>query len=195
MPTSCSSWSQHRAASAGRPCTSQSTASPPSLLPLFSRCCCWMFSCMPASLGTLTRYSAVVGGIRCTLACEQATGLYTYTAEVSSVAPCMLPEAYHALKVACLLRAQRHSLCMFSVAKPSLLVRPGGPCLSKWDTHVSISAVLPQVLPSDVGQRQPFYFFLQPSYWRPNQLGKEAHAGEDPESPLMSSSGMSSCLA
>lgn len=46
-----------------------------------------------------------------------------------------------------------------------------------------------QVLPSDVGQRQPFYFLLQPSYWRPNQVGKGSDPGEDPESPLMSSSG------
>ena len=72
MPTSCSSWSRHRAASAGRRCTCQSTASPPSAQPLSSRCCCWTLSCTPASLGTLTRYGGVVVGMGCTCACEQA---------------------------------------------------------------------------------------------------------------------------
>ena len=49
-----------------------------------------------------------------------------------------------------------------------------------------------QVLPSDVGQRQPFYFFLQPSYWQPPQVGKGVYPAEDPESPLMNSSGKGS---
>lgn len=51
--------------------------------------------------------------------------------------------------------------------------------------------MLVQVMPSDIGQRQPFYFFLQPSYWHQSRLGKRAALGEeeDPESPLMSSSG------
>lgn len=48
---------------------------------------------------------------------------------------------------------------------------------------------LDQVLPSDIGQRQPFYFFLQPSYWIQSQVGKGVQSQEDPESPLMSSAG------
>ena len=46
-----------------------------------------------------------------------------------------------------------------------------------------------QVLPSDIGQRQPFYFFLQPSYWTQHQIGKSSQLEDDPESPLMTSSG------
>ena len=55
--------------------------------------------------------------------------------------------------------------------------------------HDPLIHVLLQVLHSDVGQQQPFYFFLQPSYWRPSQMGKGTYPEEDPESPLMSSSG------
>ena len=47
-----------------------------------------------------------------------------------------------------------------------------------------------QVLPSDIGQRQPFYFFLQPSYWIQSLVGKGVQPQEDPEPPLISSAGI-----
>ena len=49
------------------------------------------------------------------------------------------------------------------------------------------------MLPSDVGQRQPLYFFLLPAYWKPNQAIKaSASAEEAPDSPLMGSTGATS---
>lgn len=67
--------------------------------------------------------------------------------------------------------------------------------IHRYYPDVLLMATLLQVLPSDVGQRQTFYFFLQPSYWRPHQVGKGSDPGEDPESPLMSSSGTYSLSA
>ena len=53
-----------------------------------------------------------------------------------------------------------------------------------------------QVLPSDVGQRQPLYFFLLPAYWKPTQAIKAgASAEEAPDSPLMGSTGADSEFA
>lgn len=50
-----------------------------------------------------------------------------------------------------------------------------------------------QVLPSDIGQRQPLYFFLLPAYWKPNQAMKGSAPTEDaPDSPLMGSTGTNS---
>ena len=50
-----------------------------------------------------------------------------------------------------------------------------------------------QVLPSDIGQRQPLYFFLLPAYWKPNQAIKGSASTEDaPDSPLMGSTGTNS---
>ena len=51
-----------------------------------------------------------------------------------------------------------------------------------------------QVMPSDVGQRQPLYFFLLPTYWKPNQAMKGSALAEEAsdDSPLMGSTGSSS---